>query len=403
MTTDALRGASVCCERAVGRVTTLGPDGAVLSRRTDFHGGRMEYGGGRGHRLFSGDADGPWSAELPPPAPLEDDEEVHTALRALHTRFEGAAELSCTCVSAVRSFDGADRIGGPVHRERRVWALTGDLLIPDGRTVPVGRSGPGPALAPLTDPEWAERAAWLYRAVRRAEPLEAGDHAAVLAPQAAGVLLHEAAGHFAEASPRGVPALGHRLGCRIADERITLDDNPLAAGGPGRYDCDDEGVRALGGHRIVHEGRLIRQLHTVASAQAARTMPTANSRAASALHPPLPRMSNVLCAPGDAQVEELVEQAGRGLMVHRVADGISFSGVVEARLVLGEYIGNGRLTGRYVTGWIRERTDVLTRVAGVGRRTEYGDNALCGKAGQMLFDVGMCAPALRLTRLRCTP
>ncbi|MCC3768929.1 metallopeptidase TldD-related protein, partial [Streptomyces sp. UNOC14_S4] len=155
--------------------------------------------------------------------------------------------------------------------------------------------------------------------------------------------------------------------------------------------------------RFVHEGRLVRQLHGVASAAAARAMPTASSRAASVLQAPLPRMSNLVCSPGDTTLDELVDATGRGLLIHRLADGIGSGGTVEARLVLGERIERGRLTGRYVTGRVTERTDVLTRVTGVGGETEFGDNALCGKAGQLLFDVGTRAPALRLSRLRCAP
>ncbi|RLV04344.1 hypothetical protein CTZ27_10245 [Streptomyces griseocarneus] len=400
---DALSDVTVRCERAVGRVTTLAPDGTVSSRTTAFHGGRVVYGNGRGHRVFSGDMPGPRPLRLPEPGPLEEGEAVRAALGALHARFGGAAELCCTAVSAVRAVDGPYRVTGPSLQERRVWSLTGDVTLPDGRRVPVGRSGRGPALAYVADAAWAERTEWLCRAVGEAGPVEAGDHAAVLSPQAAGVLLHEAAGHFAEAAPYGAPALDHRLGCRIADERISLDDDPLADGGPSRYTADDDGVQALGRTRIVHEGRLVRQLHGVASATAARAMPTASSRAASVLQAPLPRMSNLVCSPGDATLDELADATGRGLLVHRVADGISRGGTVEARLVLGERIEHGRRTGRYVTGRVTERTDVLTRVTGVGRVTEFGDNALCGKAGQLLFDVGTCAPALRLSRLRCVP
>ncbi|MCC3768236.1 metallopeptidase TldD-related protein, partial [Streptomyces sp. UNOC14_S4] len=251
-TAGALADATVRCERAVGRVTTLAPDGTVSSRSTAFHGGRIAYGNGygneRGCQVFSGDVPGPWPSrlpELPEPGPLEEDEAVRAAFRTLHARFGGAAELCCTAVSAVRAVDGPYRVTGPSLQERRVWSLTGDVTLPGGRRVPVGRSGRGPALAHVADAAWAERTEWLCRAVGEAGPVEAGDHAAVLSPQAAGVLLHEAAGHFAEAAPYGSPTLDHRLGCRIADERISLDDDPLADGGPSRYEADDDGVRAL--------------------------------------------------------------------------------------------------------------------------------------------------------------
>jgi TldD protein len=394
-------GTLVRCERAIGSVTAADADGTVHTRRTSFSGGRQESADARDFRVFSGDPPAPWHVELPPPAPLEEPDAVRTALAGLRAHFGGAAELCYTSVSAVRAVTGTANGQGPVLQERRVWSLTGDVFLGGGRTVPVGRSGRGPGLDRVADPAWRESTHWLLGAVRQAAPLDAGDYPAVLSPQVTGVLLHEAAGHFAEAAAQGRPGLGHRLGCRVAAEVITLDDDPGAEGGPARYDSDDDGILSLGPQRFVHEGRLVRQLHGVASAAAARSMPTANSRAASVLQRPLPRMSNVLCRSGDALLDELVEHTGQGLLVHRVADGIRFGGAVEARLVLGEHIRRGRHTGRYVTGRIRESADVLTRITELGRHTEFGDNSLCGKDGQMLFDVGLCAPAARLSRLRC--
>ncbi|MEU1819697.1 metallopeptidase TldD-related protein [Streptomyces roseifaciens] len=401
MPADAPAGETVACEAALGGVVTAGPRGTsahLLATRM----GRHDRGPGRGTRVFSGDPPGPWRIDLPEPEPPEDHGEVLAALTALRDRFAGRAALQFSQVSSVRVVAGtAHGTGAP--QTRHVWSLTGDLLTPGGHEVPVGRSGRGPALPRLTDPAWCESAARLLAAVDAARDAEPGECAAVLMPQAAGVLLHEAAGHFAEASPGGTPALAHRLGCRVAGELITLDDDPLAEGGPAHYDTDDEGIVRLGRQRIVHEGRLVRQLHSLSSAAAGSAMPTANSRAASVLHRPLPRMSNVVCRPGDAGTDALVENAGHGLLVHRLADGIRTGATLEARLVLGERIRSGRRTGEYVRGRLRERADVLTRVVETGARTEFGDNALCGKDGQLLFDVGMCAPALRLSRLRCTP
>ncbi|MFF7726708.1 metallopeptidase TldD-related protein [Streptomyces sp. NPDC008001] len=401
MPADTGPGETVACERAVGGLLTAGPRG-TSARRMVTHMGRHDRGGDRGTRIFSGAAPGPWRFDVPEPEPPDDPDEVVAALTALRRRFGGRAVLQYSQVSAVRVVAGTAH-GTAAPQARRVWSLTGDLLTPGGHEVPVGRSGRGPALPRLTDPAWCESAARLLAAVDAAREPAPGEYAAVLLPQAAGLLLHEAAGHFAEAPPGGTPALGHRLGCRVAGELITLDDDPLAEGGPARYDTDDEGIVSLGPQRIVHEGRLVRQLHSLASAAAAAAMPTASSRAASVLHRPVPRMSNVVCRPGDAGTGELVENAGHGILVHRLADGIRTGATLEARLVLGERIRSGRRTGQYVRGRIRERADVLTRVVETGAHAEFGDNALCGKAGQLLFDVGMCAPALRLSRLRCTP
>ncbi|GHJ37797.1 metallopeptidase TldD-related protein [Streptomyces sp. TS71-3] len=396
-----MRGAEVVrVERAVGAVLAAdAAGGAVRCRRTEFHGGRLDRPGGRA-RIFSGPPPAPWRLPLPEPAPLDDHGEAVAALSALRSRFGPGTRLHYTHTSAVRAVAGPDG-GRPVPQTRRLWSLTGDLRTPAGRTVPIGRSGRGPGGARLTDPAALDAAGWLLAAVDRARPLGTGGPPAVLAPQAAAVLLHEAAGHFAEGAPDGAPPLGHRLRCRIASDLVSLDDDPLAEGGPAHYDRDDDGILCLGRQRIVIDGVLVRQLHSAASAARAGAMPTANARAASVLQPPLPRMSNLVCRPGTASLDELVENAGYGLLVHRLADGIRFGSAVEADLVLGERIRAGRRTGEYVTGRVRERADVLTRIVELGDRSEFSDNALCGKDRQMLFDVGTCAPAVRLTELRC--
>ncbi|GAA0447817.1 hypothetical protein GCM10009544_08270 [Streptomyces stramineus] len=385
-------------ERSLGAVVTAG-GGESRCHRTEFHGGRWERPGA-GVRIFTGPPPAPRRLPLPDPAPLDDHREAVAALAALHARFGPGSRLHYTHTSSVRAVAGPGA-GEPVPQQRRVWSLTGDLATRAGRTVPVGRSGRGPGAVRLLDPGWLDATEGLLAAVDRARPLEAGAPPAVLSPQAAGVLLHEAAGHFAEGAPDGTPPLGHRLRCRVAADLVSLDDDPLAEGGPAHYDRDDDGIAVLGRQRIVVDGVLVRQLHSAASAARAGAMPTANGRAASVLQRPLPRMSNLVCRPGATAWDELVENAGHGLLVHRLADGIRFGDTVEARLVLGERIRSGRRTGEYVTGRVREKADVLTRIVELGDRGEFTDNALCGKDRQMLFDVGTCAPAVRFSALRC--
>jgi hypothetical protein len=386
-------------ERALGAVL-LADGGGGRAHRTDFHGGRLERAGAD-VRIFSGPPPAPWRLPLPDPEPLDDPGGAAAALAALRTRFGRGSRLHYTQTSSVRVVAGPGT-DDPMPQRRRVWSLTGDLRTRGGRTVPVGRSGRGPGAARLPEPAWLDTIGRLLAAVDRAEPLETGAPPAVLSPQAAGVLLHEAAGHFAEGAADGTPVLSHRLRCRVAGELVCLDDDPLAEGGPAHYDRDDDGITALGRQRIVVDGVLVRQLHSAASAARAGAMPTANGRAASVLQRPLPRMSNLICRPGGTAVDELVENVGHGLFVHRLADGIRFGDTVEARLVLGELIRSGRRTGNYVTGRVRERADVLTRIVELGDRGEFTDNALCGKDRQMLFDVGTCAPAIRFSALRCT-
>ena len=111
-------------------------------------------------------------------------------------------------------------------------------------------------------------------------------------------------------------------------------------------------------------------------------------------------MSNLVCAPGSRPEDDLVGEIGAGVYIHRVADGYRQGTRVSARVVLGEHVRKGRRTGRYFTGSrIDGRLDLLTSLVELGDRAERCPNAMCGKDGQLLFDVGTVAPAMRLSSL----
>jgi predicted Zn-dependent protease len=221
----------------------------------------------------------------------------------------------------------------------------------------------------------------------------------VLSPQAAAVLVHEAVGHYAEAMHVGAPAV-HRLFTRIAADCLSAQDCPdLGAGFAG----DDEGVLSLGPTEIIRHGVLVAQLHSRATARASATAPTGNARAAQVWDVPIPRMSNLVCAAGGRPEDVLIGEVGAGVYVHRLADGFRHGTRVSARVVLGEHLAHGRRTGRYFTGsQVDGRLDLLTRLVEVGDRVERCANAMCGKDGQLLFDVGTVAPAMRLSALPLT-
>jgi predicted Zn-dependent protease len=111
-------------------------------------------------------------------------------------------------------------------------------------------------------------------------------------------------------------------------------------------------------------------------------------------------MSNLICAAGDRHEDALLEELWNGLYVHRLADGWAQSGRVGARIVLAEDVRRGRRTGRYRTGaQVDERDDVLFRAQALGSSPTFNPNAMCGKAAQVLSDVGTAAPAIRLSEL----
>lgn len=293
-----------------------------------------------------------------------------------------------------------DAEGEERRRAILTWALLGAVTTPRGRRVPVGWSGSGDGVERLADRALRERLAWIVERVDRADATEDEDGGAVLSPQAAALLLHESVGHFAEGAPDEQTDLRHRLGVRIASEGFSVFDDPGAEGGATRYPHDDEAIETLGATQLVRDGVLVNQLHSCGSAARAGTLSTANGRAAP-WSPPLPRMSNLVCSSGDSSDDELVDQLGEGIFVHQLSDGFAGFGLaVEARIVLAERISRGKRTGRFVSGGhVAERVGVFCGLEALGKRRVLNPNGLCGKANQLLFDVGSIAPAMRLARL----
>ncbi|MFP5285680.1 MAG: hypothetical protein ACLGI9_08080, partial [Thermoanaerobaculia bacterium] len=93
-----------------------------------------------------------------------------------------------------------------------------------------------------------------------------------------------------------------------------------------------------------------------------------------------------------------------GLYIHSLAYGYGFGFRLQAQVRLAEEVKAGRRTGRYFSGGIIEEDRVvLTRAAELGNEAVYYRNAMCGKDGQLLYDVGTRSPALRMHELRTQP
>jgi predicted Zn-dependent protease len=353
---------------------------SVRRERCEFTGGRDDLADGT--RVFGG------ADELVAPEPdwPADEREVQRRLLEFAGRIGDDVVLQHRIVATGRSVVAG---GGPVRqRVRAVFALTGTA----GRALPIGLSGLGDGLSVLTDHRLAARIAATRTALLTATGPVTGSPPAVLSPQAAAVLVHEAIGHYAEAIHVGAPAV-HRLFTRVASECVSVVDS-------GDRCHDDEGVLSLGPTQVMRRGVLVAQLHNRATARAAASPPTGNARAATVWDPPIPRVVSLICGTGRRSEAALLRAMGSGVYVHRVADGYRQGTRIAARVVLGEHVERGRRTGRYFTGsQVAGRLDMLTTVVELGDRAERGPNAMCGKDGQLLFDVVTVAPAMRLSAL----
>jgi hypothetical protein len=351
-----------------------------------------------GSMRFSGPPPRSWKLRLPSPGRHRPLAAARAAVAALAAPLGGSLQLHYTAVVAHRTATGPLIGSQPPLRTSAVWSLTGWLkTASNGARIPLGWSGSGDGL------DWIQEGAGgeirqCARLLSSASSAEKGVFDTVLSPAAAAVLAHEAIGHVAEACVGPRP---RRLPSRIAGEAISAVDHSLEAGGPARYEYDDENVRCLGPTPVVHEGVLVAELHSQESANSSGTLPTGHGRCDSVWHRPIPRFSNLICRGGKRPEEALIDTVADGLYILRLANGVYNGASVTADITLAERIRSGKRTGTYWTGGrIEEAPDVLLRVAEVADNATFHDNALCGKAGQLLFDVGTAAPSLLLRKMR---
>jgi len=393
------KGETAYFERSRGRfvIPAHAPRGAFAVYDSEVERGQIVQPDGSSYR-FSGRPPRSYAhARLEEPPKVANGAAEVLALESLAGVFGHRLHLSYSAVISNRITFGDAFNSPPVRSDS--WSLTGWLTPESGAPFfPLGWSGRGDGLEWLND-GCADALRKFDEALRCVRPTEPGSGPAVLSPAAAAVLVHEVVGHTAEA-PVG-PAGYNPLGCRIASEILCFYDDPTAPSGPVNYEYDDDGIPSMGATAVVSEGVLVAQLHSLASAKQVGTLPTANGRAASAWDRPIPRVSNLVCRVGRASKDELIDSVGRGLYVHKLANGINDGASVRAQVTLAERIEHGRCTGRFLAGGsVEERIgNALLRVYGVGYDLSFHANSVCGRAGQMLFNVGTCVPSMSLSLL----
>ena len=254
-----------------------------------------------------------------------------------------------------------------------------------------GGTGPfGMSSAHLPE-EVAREAVERADALAEAQPLKAGRLLVVLASGWGGVWLHEAVGHAFEIDNAGDRQ--RQIGQAVAPAQITLTDDATWPGGRGSFTYDDEGTPAQ--RTMLVENGVLRGLLTDRRHANRLGLPrTGNGRRQSFRHAPLPRMTNLLLAPGGVSEADLIADVQDGLYVKMPGHGLVWPG--ENRFAFdvleGYRIEHGRLTHPVtdvrLTGSVNE---ALAQIVGVGSDVRVDcARGLCQKAGQTVpVSVGM--------------
>lgn len=252
------------------------------------------------------------------------------------------------------------------------------------------------------DPERvAKAAARKALTALEAVPAPAGAMPVVVGNGFGGVLLHEAVGHGLEADAvqKGASVYAERIGQRLAPDFVDAFDDGRKPGEWGTDGIDDEGMPTQK-TPIIEGGVLTSFLHDRRSAARDGALATGNGRRESFRHLPIPRMTNTYFAPGEAEVADLIAEAGDGLYAVSFgggqvepATGDFVFGVSE-----GYLIENGRVTapvtGATLTG---NGLAVLQKVAGIAGDLKLA-TGYCGKAGQRV-PAGVGQPHVLLSEI----
>ncbi len=223
---------------------------------------------------------------------------------------------------------------------------------------------------------------------------EGGRRKVLLSPSIVGLLTHEAVGHTVEADfVEAGSCARDRIGTSVASELVTLKDSGVSeynTGAGGTLDVDDEGVHA-GSVTIIEDGVLKSYLHDRQTAHRHGVAPTGNARAWEYDDEPLIRMRNTFIAPGETELDELIDGIEDGLMVDGPRNGqADANGEFMFGTLQAWPIKNGKRgalqRGVNLSGMA---FDVLATVDGVSRDFKWDlGSGYCGKGQPAKVDAG---------------
>ncbi len=232
--------------------------------------------------------------------------------------------------------------------------------------------------------ENARKAAESARDLLRAKAPPAGKMTVLLAPSVTGYFAHESFGHGAEADQfvRNRSYLQPMLGKVVAPEILTIVDNGAYTGAWSEIYCDDEGHPAQRTVLVDH-GRFTGALHDRNTAAALGSLPTGNTRRSDFLSRAFVRMTNTYVEPGESSFEELVREAGNGVLLESGSAGIEDpqGGQIQIKARKGHLIENGKVTDLVSSMALSGRVlEFLTSIRGLSGKEDFAlDTGSCGK------------------------
>lgn len=294
------------------------------------------------------------------------------SIAEIRIRQTGRRGLACLVTP-----DGAVR-----ELDRSYAALRVDVQIETNEGVALGYalSDPTPA-----DPEFAARVAVDAARDHRSAVSPVIGRATVVFASGCGTWLHEAAGHALEADV-AARVNGFGIGDRLGPDWLNVTDGSS----PGVAALiDDEGTRVKQ-TRLIVDGTIQAHLVDLFHARHPGTTPTGNGRRASFRDLPLPRINHLCVEAGTKTENDLIREAGDGLVVSAVREACLEPDHDRLKLVVerGRRIRGGSLAEPVRdVAIIASPRDLLAALRAVGVRDTDTDTAVhgvCHKRGQLL-------------------
>jgi len=215
--------------------------------------------------------------------------------------------------------------------------------------------------------ELARKAIEWFKLAERTASIKSGDMPVIFTPEGMGVLLLalqmglSGKNVFLGASP-----LAGKLGEKIADERLSITDNPLIdyAASSGRYDAEGAPHQIT---PLMEDGVVRNFLYDLDTAGRAGTQSTGNGVGCTP--------TNMVIKEGNTSYEEMIKNTKEGLLVHDViglGQGNPISGEFSVNVQLGYKIENGEIVGRVKDVMLTGNTyDAIKNITTIGDKAEW--------------------------------
>lgn len=212
-----------------------------------------------------------------------------------------------------------------------------------------------------------------------------GEMPVVIASSSGGTLIHEAVGHSLEADAvlEGTsPSYIGKLGKVVANEKLTVYDDPTVPSARGSFHYDDEGVPSEAS-KLIENGVLRDYMYDRLSARRAKRNSNGHGRRESYAHRPIPRMSNTFIAPGPDDPEKILASFQNGLLVTKMGGGQvnTANGDFVFEVEEGFLVKDGRRNMVRGATLLGNGPEVLQRIDQVGSDHGWAIGT-CGKEGQ---------------------